>query len=284
MSSPYTLTIFCACGGSPDFLRHLQQSNVNPLWIGEYPSFYRKYDPSNWPWSHAMLTEGHGVGFPNQCKTMQTWSFEINADKAFAPDVDSMTDDGSRNFDNKPTSYAEPGCVRTRRFCALNFLVAQSIEDEQKYKQHLSDVAEQHKELDIRIQLTGHISKIKEDLRSHSKIPKPAKPAKPSKKKNRVLTLAELEALDYPRPAAPSAPAAESPPPPPTFLALLSFPTEEEHKKFLELENSVKAEDGVKKEAILAKHLWIPPKDKKIHPGDWSYGNPHQPYGQDWFG
>lgn len=281
MSIPYTLTILCASHGSPGFLRHLQQSNMNPLWIGEYPRFYRKYDPSNWSWSHVLLTEDHGIGLPNQCKTMQTWSFEIDADMAFAADTDSMTDDGSRDFDNKPTSVGEPRCVRTRRSCALNFLVAQSIEDEQRYRQQLRNVAEQHKDLNMRIQLTGHISKIKEDLRSHSKIPKPTKP---SKKTIRVLTLAELEALDRPTAAAPSTTPADSPPLPATFIALLSFPTEEEHKQFLEREDNTKACYGVGEEIILAKHLYIPPKEKPISSSDWSYGNPHEPYGQDWFG
>ncbi|OAL01491.1 hypothetical protein IQ06DRAFT_141932 [Phaeosphaeriaceae sp. SRC1lsM3a] len=282
MSLPYTLTLLCPSIGSPEFLRHLQKSDANPLWIGQYPQFYRKYNPSTWSWSHAMLTEGHGVRLATSCKTMQTWKFEIDAEKAFAPDNDSMTDDGSRNFDNKPAGRYDE-CVRTRRFCALNFLASQAAEDEQRYKQHLNEMAEQYKDLDMRIQFAGHISYIKEDLGKHSKNPKPTKP---SKKKNRVLTLAEIEALDNGTATAPSTPAppAETPPPPPTFFALLSFPTEEEHKQYMERENRAGTVDGNKEEIILAKHLYLPPKDKPISSNDWSYGNPHQPYGQDWFG
>ncbi|KAH7391139.1 hypothetical protein DE146DRAFT_156589 [Phaeosphaeria sp. MPI-PUGE-AT-0046c] len=282
MSLPYTLTILCASIGSPGFLRHLQKSDVDPLWIGEYPAFIRKYNPSNWCWSHVMLTEGHGVRWPAQCRTRQTWSFEIDADEAFVPDIDSMTDDGSINFDNKSAGRYKRA-VRTRRYCALNFLAAEATEDEQKYKQHLSDMAERYKNLDMRIQFSGHISNTKENLGRDSKT---TKPPKPSKKRDRVLTLAELEALDNGTAAAASTPAppAEKPPPPATFVVLLSFPTDAEHKQFLELEDRAKADGGVKEEVIVMKHLYLPPKDKLIESGDWSYGNPHEPFGQDYFG
>jgi hypothetical protein len=37
-------------------------------------------------------------------------------------------------------------------------------------------------------------------------------------------------------------------------------------------------------EVITANHLVLPPKSQPISASDWSYGNPHEPYGQDWFG
>jgi hypothetical protein len=58
---------------------------------------------------------------------------------------------------------------------------------------------------------------------------------------------------------------------------MMSFPSEKEHEQYL---SKGKAEESF----ILAKHLYLPPRNKPISSNDWSYGNPHEPVGQDWFG
>jgi hypothetical protein len=231
-----------------------------------------------------MLTEGHGLKLPAKCRVMQTWSFKIQSDEPFVPDTESVTDDGSRNFSNAPAGRYDL-CTRTRRFCALNFLVSAVTDAEQKYKEHLSDTVENFKELDMRVQLTGRIVQIEEKLGVHSKTPVAEKTkGKKGKKKNVFVPIAEQAAqASEVTPPAP-VPVPEPPAPAPAVFALLSFPSAEEHDKFLARASFEDEDNKVREEIILAKHLYLPPKSKPISSDDWSYGNPHEPYGQDWFG
>jgi hypothetical protein len=232
-----------------------------------------------------MLIEGHGLKLPAQCRVMQTWSFEIESDGAFIPDTESVTDDGSRNFSNVPAGRYDL-CTRTRRFCALNFLVTEATDAEQKYKVHLNDTVENVEELDMRVQFTGRILRIEEKLGVHSKTPvvEKTKGKKGKKKRNTFLSLAAhaAQASEVTPPA--PVPVPEPPTPAPTVFALLSFPSAEEHDKFLARASFGDEDNNVREEIILAKHLYLPPKSKPISSNDWSYGNPHEPYGQDYFG
>lgn len=273
----YTLTLLTPSDGSPSFLRTLQQSDAYPLWLGQGPRFYSKYKPSTWPWSHIILTEGKSLSLPMRCKTMQTWKYQIEADEPFLPDHDSMIDDGSRNCSNLPADRYTP-CDRTRRFCALYFLASEDREAEQAHRQNLSSIAEEDKELGMRVQLTGRITDITENLGVHAK----GYVKKKGKGKNRIHRSWEEyeDALTSNVTRVEPVAAAEPREPTPTFFVMLSFSSEKEHEQYLSKNKDKMAEESF----ILAKHLYLPPKNKPISSNDWSYGNPHEPVGQDWFG
>jgi hypothetical protein len=267
-SQPYTLTLSTPSRGTPGFLRHLQQSDSNPLWLGQGVCFVRKHDPSTWPWQHAMINEGHNLRFPTHCGTTQTWTFEIEADNPFGADLEIPIEP---THDVK-TCNCHSNLIETRRpFCVLNFVAFRTAEAEQEYKQQLSTAVDQ---LDMRIQITGRILGSKEKLGMHAKVP-----VVKASKKDRLRALQKRFVREED-----DAEASKPPAPQPTFFALLSFPSSKEYEDFQGRTKHEWDEDGVVEEIITTSHLVLPPKSQPISSGDWSYGNPHEPYGQDWFG
>jgi hypothetical protein len=266
-AKPYTLTLSTPSQGTPTFLRHLQQSDSNPLWLGKDVSFLRKHNPSTWPWQHAMLNAGHNLKLPTRCTTVQTWSFEIEADEAFVADLEIF-----EAAHDVPVCKCHSILIKPKHlFCVMNFLTFQTPEAEQKYRQHLATAVEQ---LDMSIRITGRILKSEENLSVHAKIPA----VKASKKKNKFRAQKPFARVED------DAGASQPPVPMPTFFALLSFSSSTEHVEFLARKSRDGGEDGVLEEVVTTQHLVLPPKGQPISTGDWSYGNPHEPYGQDWFG
>jgi hypothetical protein len=267
-SQSYTLTLSTPSQGTPGFLRHLQQSDSNPLWLGQGVHFARKHNPSTWPWQHAMINAGHNLKLPTRCGTTQTWTYEIEADDPFGADLEMPIEP---THDVK-TCKCHSNLIETRRpFCVLNFVVFRTTEVEQEYKQQLTTAMDQ---LDMRIQITGRILGSKKKLGIHAKVPAVKKSKKEKMKAvQKLLTQGEDDAG-----------ASKPPVPQPTFFALLSFRSFKEYEDFLGRTTHGWDEDGVVEEIITASHLVLPPKSQPISASDWSYGNPHEPYGQDWFG
>jgi hypothetical protein len=277
-SQPYTLTLSTPSQGTPGFLRHLQQSDSNPPWLGEIESFSRKHNPSTWPWQHAMLNAGHNLKLPARCSTVQTWKFEIEADEPFVADLEMPAEPP---HDLKTCACHSNLIIPKRRFCALHFVAFRTAEAEQKYKQQLATAVDQ---LDMCIQITGRILESKENLGAYAKVPA----LKASKKKNYIkASLDEFLARADERARAKASEPPATPvfsPPASTFFALMSFPSSSEHEDFMARTKHGWDEDGVVEEIITTNHLVLPPKSQPISTMDWSYGNPHEPYGQDWFG
>jgi hypothetical protein len=279
-AKPYTLTFYTPSSGTPTFLRHLQQSDSNPLWLGNYLSFSQKHNPSKWPWEHVMLNVGHGLRLPSQCRTVQTWSFEIEADSPFVADV---------GISKSPTAHEVRACechsvlIKPERpCCVLSFLVFQTADAEQKYRQRLVNAVEQ---LDMSIQITGRILRSEEKLGVHAKTPVTQASKKKKPKKESVVEFfarADDDAGASQPPVV--APTSSTCTPAPTFFALLSFSSSTEYEEFLARKSRDGGVDGVSEETITTNHLVLPPKSQPISIGDWSYGNPHEPCGQDWFG
>lgn len=72
-----------------------------------------------------------------------------------------------------------------------------------------------------------------------------------------------------------------------TYFSLISLPSEKAYGKYLvsdEYKKLVEDDGCVKEGMVLTTELRLPPKSRPINPNDWEYGNPHEPYGEDWFG
>jgi hypothetical protein len=224
-----------------------------------------------------MLNEGHNLTLPSQCRTVQTWSFEIEADHTFAADAETSKGAIAHKV---PACECHSVLIQSERpFCVLNFFVFQTAEAEQKYRQRLATAVEQ---LDMSVQMTGHILKSEENLGIHAKTPVTQASKKTGGMKRSVQEL--LARVEVPSQPSGLAPTPSSATRTPTFFALLSFSSSTEHDKFLARKSRDRDEDGVSEEMITTNHLVLPPKSQPISAGDWSYGNPHEPYGQDWFG
>jgi hypothetical protein len=170
------------------------------------------------------------------------------------------------------TCKCHSNLIETRRpFCVLNFVVFRTAQAEQEYRQQLTTAVDQ---VDMRIQITGRILRSKEKLDIHAKVPV-VKQSK--KKKTKALQKLLAQGEDDAGASKPLAPQ-------PTFFALLSFRSSKEYEDFLGRTKHGWDEDGVVEEIITTSHLVLPPKSQPISASDWSYGNPHEPYGQDWFG
>jgi hypothetical protein len=301
-SKGYTLTLFTPSTATPTFLRHLQQSTLNTVWLGAYAGLFRKQSPSTWGWSHIMLAEGQGVSLPIRCRAEQTWSFEIDSADAFRPDPESCTLDGHEkpestrgtttlpdtNAPSKEIQACQCSLSHIKRFCVLIFYTDAV---EKCYEQHLETLARHDglgEKLDIRIQLIGRILKAEEKLGKHAKIPV----TEVSKKKPKKWK--PLESLKDLTPETPSSASSDSSPVAPQHpgfkhVVLMSFPSSKEHGQYLKSEERKGLEDTVGIDEvndgmILAKHMLLPPKSQPISANDWTYGNPHEPYGHDWFG
>jgi hypothetical protein len=166
-----TLTHLTPSSATPKFLYNLQQSNLSTSWIGEIAGFHRKKSPSTWEWSHILLTEGRWIILPDNCKTVQTWTYELDTEDAFRTDPE----------DNEPDKQPDEMsgiCLKyarfrkhMRRFCVLTFYTEQV---EERYTQHLKTVGQDDglgKELDMHVHLIGRILHTKEKLGRHAKTP-----------------------------------------------------------------------------------------------------------------
>jgi hypothetical protein len=247
-----------------------------------------------------MLAEGQGIKLPTRCQAVQTWTFEIEAEKAFQPDPRSDVPNKSEAIWKDGNEMSGTGALfhvlsiyqcapsHIRRFCVLVF---HTEAVEKSYKQHLETISqnlELGEKLGIRIQLAGRILKSEEKLGIHAKTPV-VKASKSRKKK--WISLDQLEELGSETSSLPSPDSSPTMLQLPSFdhFVLMSFPSPKEYEQYL-LSNERKGleevvgKDGMIEGMILAKHVVLPPKDEPISPNDWSYGNPHEPYGQDWFG
>lgn len=72
-----------------------------------------------------------------------------------------------------------------------------------------------------------------------------------------------------------------------THFSLISFPSDKAYGKYLVSAEYKKLMDNdgcVKEGMVMTTEMRLPPKSRPINPYDWEYGNPHEPYGEDWFG
>lgn len=69
------------------------------------------------------------------------------------------------------------------------------------------------------------------------------------------------------------------------LFVLMSFASSEGYEKYLGWPERESLKDqGITEGKIECSQLDLPPKSEPISVGSWEYGNPHEPYGQDWFG
>ncbi|KAH7079866.1 hypothetical protein BKA63DRAFT_229781 [Paraphoma chrysanthemicola] len=195
MAAPYKYTIQLLGPSSltEHYLFHLQQSALTPLWLGKYAVFFHKDNPSQRPWSHVQLFEGHNIKLPPECTTEQTWTFEIESEKAFVPDPigedviqrDEWVDWSDGNSEDLlyltlATHLMKPN-EHTRRLCVLSFLSFDTDQAEARYRQHLDAVSEDS-ELGMRAQVCGQVGHNQQDLSTHATTPAGKKHQKKTKK------------------------------------------------------------------------------------------------------
>jgi hypothetical protein len=71
----------------------------------------------------------------------------------------------------------------------------------------------------------------------------------------------------------------------PNFFVLMSFASSEGYEKYLGWQERKTLENqGVIEGMIECSQLELPPRNEPINVSGWEYDNPHEPYGQDWFG
>jgi hypothetical protein len=267
----YTLTLSTPSTGTPTFLHNLHKSALVIPFFGQYAYFFGKNDLSKWPWQHVMLLEGDDVKLPAKCLATQTLSWELDADVGFVEYEGheprkrrSMENEGATTGLVLPEDFAliagglgEPGC----RVCVVVFSSSSN------HKALQASEAD----LDMHIHLQGRITQSVSKLGPHAKDAVARKPKKV--KANWFNTGANAI-------VAPTLPPAATDPEP-THLTLLSFPSVAEFGRYL---TEGEAEGGVSESFILTNERKLPSKDEVICTNDWSWGNPHEPYGQDWFG
>lgn len=276
---PFTIVLATPKGPTPKFLHQVQQSNLDPLFIGERAIFFRKAELSDWGWSHIFLLAGRdNVQLdPASFNLRQAWSFSIDANEGFVHD-DEFEEDNSGGLGvmkaNGDGGVEEPEDLAAQikywfrptanRLWVLNFLnfAAAACDARERYEEHL---AEMNKECGLKVHLFGDVTR-----------------------------MGELEG--------PHEPTTRQDPEKADAFALLSFPGEREYANFLlseghrrlirGLENAAEGNVGeesqgggvVEEGMILTKEMRLPPKEQAIHQLGWQYGNPYEPFGEDWFG
>lgn len=85
-------------------------------------------------------------------------------------------------------------------------------------------------------------------------------------------------------------------PDPMEYFSLISFPSEDEYGRYRGYMASSERKDtegqkwilgetkGFDEGLVITKRLQLPPKEQAIDKRGWEFGNPHEPYGEDWFG
>ncbi|KAK5191694.1 hypothetical protein LTR99_008579 [Exophiala xenobiotica] len=257
---------------TPTFLHQVQQSSLTPLFIGADGIFFRRTRLSDWGWSHIFLFAGKDVKFDPSFELRQVWSFTVEADEDLANDENFAVEEqraqygtlkasGSEVEDPKDLSALLKCWIRPRsnRLRVLHFLNFTGSDTQGWYKEHL---VEKDGECGLKVHLFGkvtHMSKVED--RWHE---------------TNVEDAEKTEAF-----------------------GLLSFPGEREYAGFLvsdEHRRLVRGADKngeeVRKEGvgiveegmILTKEMRLPPKDQVINRYGWQYGNPYEPFGEDFFG
>jgi hypothetical protein len=257
--------------------------------------FFHKDNPSQRPWSHVQLFEGHNIKLPPECTTEQTWTFEIESEKAFVPDPigedviqrDEWVDWSDGNSEDLlyltlATHLMKPN-EHTRRLCVLSFLSFDTDQAEARYRQHLDAVSEDS-ELGMRAQVCGQVGHNQQDLSIHAKMPAGKKHQKKTKKWQplnvstdgpaRIARPVNTEPGDLWR----SGPA-------PTLFSLISFPSPKEFGRYLIGAERHSYQEATKHDVhegmIMTKHLVLPSKDQPILSGDSNTEIPYAPHGHD---
>lgn len=273
----FTIVLATPLRPAPKFLHQVQQASVDPLFVGERAIFFRKPELSDWGWSHIFLLAGSdNVGLDSSSFSLrQAWSFTIEADKGFVKD-DEFAEDTRGEFGvMKATGdggVEEPEDLvaqikywfrpKANRLWVLNFLnFTAGCDARGRYEEHLAEMKD---ECGLKVHLFGDVTRMGNLEGSQERLTK----------------VGDTNKADA--------------------FALLSFPGEKEYAGFLMSEghrrlirrNENEAEEvsegngeGVLEEGmILTKEMRLPPKEQAIHQLGWQYGNPYEPFGEDWFG
>lgn len=256
----YTIILTTPRSATPTFLYDLQQSTLNPLFIGNDLRFFRKQNPTNWGWSHLLLLQGENVELPKDWQIRQRWSFTVEAEREFAPEEESfcaLVKQGSKNA--KQTEAKMPEDLadtmqywtigKKNRLYVVSLLTFPSPKARETYMSHLSSISNLvQNPLNMQIHLSGPVTQ---------PIPQILEWNDPNYK--------DSELID--------------------FFTLSSFPSEKDYGAYLTSDEFKKLKDeGVKEGVILSLKFRMPPKSQKIDKMGWQYGNPYEPYGEDWFG
>jgi hypothetical protein len=262
---PYTIIFTTPLRASPTFLHDLRQSSLSPQFVGEDSVFFRKKQPTNWGWSHIIILPGADVQFPPTWGIRQRWSFGLEAEKELS------TDDGERDSNagfeagmkSSGHGQAHPQIegpedlkealkywlrMSGKTICPMNFVGFENEKSKKAYEAHLSSLQNPSgNPWNARVHLSGRVTSTSQDH-----------------------TFANQEAHD-----------AE----PMDHVTLMSFTSDGAFSEYLLSEEYKRLEDkGIKGGWVLTQELKLPPKHMVIDKYGWEYGNPYEPYGEDWFG
>ncbi|KAF2107720.1 hypothetical protein BDV96DRAFT_294009 [Lophiotrema nucula] len=249
----YTILMTTPRSATPTFLHQVQQSDLKPVFIGKDGVFFRKDALSNWGWSHVFVLPGEddAAKLPQNCSVRQKWAFTIGSDDEFV---------------------LEDGELSKERFGDQSEFEAQEPQD-------LVDVTRYW----LRIRKNRLFAMTFLNLSDEDGKEKYAEGLEEAKQKFTGMkthlfgTVKEVEqVVGWGDPAV----AGENSF---THFALLSFEAEKEYGAFLVSEEHAKLVGLGKEGMVLTKEMRLP-KEQPIDRYGWEYGNPYEPYGEDWFG
>ncbi|KAJ4287680.1 hypothetical protein N0V90_012383 [Kalmusia sp. IMI 367209] len=231
-SHPYTVIFLTPSRGTPTFLHDLQQHpTLRPIFIGQSASFFRKANPTNWPWSHILLFEGLDAQLPTDWSIRQQWRFTFSSETPFAPlEENYWSTKDTTDFDDALKNEMIAGFAwypqEGKGAVVLSFGNQGSPENIQE-----------------------------NDVNSHVYV---AGPVTESGKMVQGSQSWDGEAFNQ--------------------FALQSFPSKKDLGVYL-----AKGGESGGNTGIVFSQEWKMPSEK-IDPYAWTYGNPYEPYGEDWFG
>jgi hypothetical protein len=208
-----------------------------------------------------IVHKGDAAKLPQAASLRQKYSFTVESDREFIKENDELSEDIFGNwseFQAQDPHAQEPqdlkdvlslwSHIRKNRLSILNFVNFATPTAQAQYEELLSTAKRNH---DLKLHLFGKARDVDKDV------------------EETVGKDVEKDTEQF------------------THFSLISFPSEKAYGKYL-VSNEYKKlmeDDGCVKEGmVLTTEMRLPHKSRPINPSDWVYGNPHEPYGEDWFG
>ncbi|KAF2006061.1 hypothetical protein P154DRAFT_518273 [Amniculicola lignicola CBS 123094] len=295
----FTIILTTPRSATPTFLHKIQQSDFSPHFIGHDAVFFRKKNPTQWGWSHVFVVEGEKKELPEGVRLRQLWRFGVESEGGY------VREDGKEG---------KLGQKKTDRYSDIlhgesQVEGPQDLVDKVKYwfrQKHsrmyvlafLKFGSEGEKEEGVGEGMTQQgdgggegvlAARKKYDEHLINALAKPALGLQ-IHLRGPITFSAPPERLDLKKDEDTSEPQDLDPA---DLFVLMSFPSEKEFGEYLahaEKQKEKEKEAGrensnkVQETFVLTQEFHLPGKEMEIDRYGWEYGNPYEPYGEDWFG
>ncbi|KAF2010297.1 hypothetical protein BU24DRAFT_427424 [Aaosphaeria arxii CBS 175.79] len=267
---PYTITLLTPHTATPTFLHALQQStsHPSPAFLGADALFYNIKNPTGWGFSHIVLLEGDDAKLDaKKFRLRQHWSFTVESEAAYRGfggdgEGDEGGDDVGRDVIRPDGGKKGEKAMGPEDLVELmKYFLPREFQGTRTYVLCFFAFKEEEGcegELAYREHMEALCEGSEQDVHVHLQ--------------GTISNMGPFEhGTKFDSEKA-------------HRFGLLSFRTEKGFGEYVSSRGYAKMLGRVRVSMVITRQMWLPPKSEPIDTSSWKYGNPYEPYGEDWFG